>query len=93
MSKDIRRRWAHGRSRPRRAPRRGRSGALDTPGSGDTVGGTIVNFGWVLTPPPGAIAIDGSTIDVLIDGQSVAGNGTRANRSQPFDFSAGDVSG
>ena len=46
-------------------------GAIDTPGSGDTVTGTIVNFGWVLTPPPGIVPVDGSTIDVVIDGLSI----------------------
>lgn len=44
-------------------------GAIDTPGQGETVGGaSFVNFGWALTPQPKAIALDGSTIRVLIDG-------------------------
>ena len=43
-------------------------GSLDTPGSGATVSGIIVNFGWALTPKPAMIPFDGSTIDVLIDG-------------------------
>ena len=43
-------------------------GAIDTPGQGETVSGTIVNFGWALTPQPNLIPPDGSTIDVLIDG-------------------------
>ena len=43
-------------------------GAIDTPGQGETVSGTIVNFGWALTPQPNLIPLDGSTIDVLIDG-------------------------
>jgi hypothetical protein len=43
-------------------------GTIDTPGSGETVSGTILNFGWALTPQPKMIAADGSTIDVLIDG-------------------------
>ena len=46
-------------------------GSLDTPGSGETVSGTIVNFGWALTPNPKSIPIDGSTIDVVIDGVAV----------------------
>ncbi|MEO7272177.1 MAG: BACON domain-containing carbohydrate-binding protein [Vicinamibacterales bacterium] len=46
-------------------------GAIDTPGPGETVSGTVVNFGWALTPSPGAIPTDGSTIDVLVDGQSL----------------------
>ena len=29
--------------------------------------GTVVNFGWALTPSPGAIATDGSTLWVYVD--------------------------
>ena len=43
-------------------------GTLDTPGQGETVSGTIVNFGWALTPQSKVIPFDGSTIDVVIDG-------------------------
>jgi Bacterial Ig domain len=43
-------------------------GTIDTPGQGETVSGTIVNFGWALAPQPRIIPIDGSTIDVYIDG-------------------------
>jgi len=43
-------------------------GTIDTPGQGETVSGTIINFGWALAPPPRQIPIDGSTIDVYIDG-------------------------
>jgi len=46
-------------------------GSIDTPGQGDTVSGTVVNFGWALTPKPAMIPFDGSTIDVLIDGINV----------------------
>jgi hypothetical protein len=42
-------------------------GTIDTPLQGQTVSGTIVNFGWALTPNPRMIPIDGSTIDVMID--------------------------
>jgi len=42
-------------------------GAIDTPGQGEAVSGTIVNFGWALTPQRKTIPFDGSTIDVLID--------------------------
>jgi hypothetical protein len=42
-------------------------GNIDTPASGQTVSGTIVNFGWALTPQPAFIP-SGSTIDVLVDG-------------------------
>ena len=41
-------------------------GTIDTPGQGDTVSGVVVNFGWALSPA--LIPVDGSTIDVLIDG-------------------------
>jgi hypothetical protein len=43
-------------------------GTIDTPGQGDTVSGTIVNFGWALAVLGRAIPIDGSTIDVYVDG-------------------------
>jgi hypothetical protein len=46
-------------------------GAIDTPGQGQAVSGTIINFGWALTPMPAAIAFDGSTIWVYIDGAPV----------------------
>ena len=42
-------------------------GTIDTPTQGATVSGTIVNFGWALTPQPNIIPIDGSTITVFID--------------------------
>lgn len=43
-------------------------GTIDTPKQGKTVSGTIVNFGWALTPQPNAIPADGSTIGVYVDG-------------------------
>ncbi len=43
-------------------------GTIDTPMQGETVSGTIVNFGWALTPQPNIIPTDGSTIDVYVDG-------------------------
>lgn len=46
-------------------------GTIDTPSQGQTVSGTIVNFGWALTPQPYVIPFDGSTITVLIDGVAV----------------------
>ncbi len=46
-------------------------GTIDTPGQGATVSGIVVNFGWALTPPPKTIPLDGSTIDVYIDGALV----------------------
>jgi hypothetical protein len=42
-------------------------GTIDTPGQGETVSGTIVNFGWALTPQTALIPVDGSTIWVYID--------------------------
>ena len=44
-------------------------GTLDTPGQGQTVSGTIVNFGWALSSS--LIPMDGSTIFVYIDGSFV----------------------
>jgi Reeler domain len=44
-------------------------GTIDTPGQGETISGAdYVNFGWALTPQPGIIPMDGSTITVVIDG-------------------------
>jgi len=47
-------------------------GDMDTPESGGTASGTeYTNQGWVLTPPPNTIPVDGSTIEVFIDGLKV----------------------
>jgi hypothetical protein len=44
-------------------------GAIDTPTQGGTASGTaFVNFGWALTPLPSSLPVDGSTIDVWVDG-------------------------
>jgi hypothetical protein len=43
-------------------------GTIDTPMQGETVSGTIVNFGWALTPQPNTIPVNGSTIGVYVDG-------------------------
>jgi hypothetical protein len=43
-------------------------GTIDTPGQGETVSGTIVNFGWALTPGAAVVPFDGSTITVYVDG-------------------------
>jgi hypothetical protein len=44
-------------------------GAIDTPEQGGAaLGKDFVNFGWALTPRPNTIPIDGSTINVVIDG-------------------------
>jgi len=51
-------------------------GTIDTPTQGGTISGNdYVNFGWALTPQPGIIPINGSTITVVIDGVPV-GNPT-----------------
>jgi hypothetical protein len=44
-------------------------GAIDTPGQGETVSGTIMNWGWALAPTPYSINPDGSGIEVYVDGQ------------------------
>ena len=44
-------------------------GTIDTPGQGGTASGNaFLNFGWALTQNPRAIATDGSTITVFVDG-------------------------
>jgi hypothetical protein len=43
-------------------------GTIDTPDQGATVSGRLENFGWVLTPQSATIPIDGSTIQLFIDG-------------------------
>jgi hypothetical protein len=47
-------------------------GAIDTPLQGGIASGAaFINFGWALTPQPKAIATDGSTIGVFVDGASL----------------------
>jgi Tol biopolymer transport system component len=47
-------------------------GAIDTPAPGGTSSGAAyVNFGWALTPQPNMIPIDGSTINVWVDGVAI----------------------
>jgi hypothetical protein len=46
-------------------------GTIDTPGQGETVSGVITNWGRALTPPPALIPLDGSTLDVIVDGVAV----------------------
>jgi hypothetical protein len=47
-------------------------GAIDTPGQGGEATGTNSrNQGWVLTPMPNKIPVNGSTINVWIDGQNI----------------------
>jgi beta-lactamase superfamily II metal-dependent hydrolase len=54
-------------------------GAIDTPGQGATVSGTLNNFGWTVTPDSNTVAdgtdilvpVSGTTINVIVDGASV----------------------
>ena len=55
-------------------------GAIDTPGQGEVVSGTITNWGWALTPQSATIPLDGSTIDVVIDGAVVGHPTYNVNR-------------
>lgn len=51
-------------------------GAIDTPAQGGTASGSsFINWGWALTPQPNSIPVDGSTIDVFVNGVK-AGNPT-----------------
>lgn len=46
-------------------------GAIDTPTQGGTASGkNFINSGWALTPQPNSIPVDGSTINVVIDGMN-----------------------
>jgi hypothetical protein len=47
-------------------------GAIDTPIQGGTVSGSsYLNWGWVLTPQPNSIPVNGSSIDVWVDGANL----------------------
>jgi hypothetical protein len=46
-------------------------GTIDTPAQGGTSSGVFFNFGWVLTPLPATVPIDGSTITVWVDSVQV----------------------
>ena len=51
-------------------------GAIDTPTQGGSASGNaFVNFGWALTPQPNMIPVNGTTIQVWVDGMSL-GNPT-----------------
>ena len=44
-------------------------GAIDTPAQGGAASGSqFINWGWVLTPQPNRIPLDGSSIHVYVDG-------------------------
>jgi hypothetical protein len=51
-------------------------GSIDTPTPGQTISGIFTNFGWVLTPPPANIPLNGSTITVFIDNTNPVGHPT-----------------
>ena len=55
-------------------------GAIDTPGQGQAVCGTIVNFGWALTQAGKDILADSSTISVFVDDVFVGRPGARLAR-------------
>jgi len=47
-------------------------GEIDSPTRGGVASGpNFINLGWVLTPQPDSIPVDGSTIDVYVDGVDV----------------------
>jgi hypothetical protein len=55
-------------------------GTIDTPSQGgDASGAAFVNFGWALTPLPGTIPKDGSTIRVFVDSVFVGRLNTSPN--------------
>jgi hypothetical protein len=58
-------------------------GAIDTPGQGETVSGTIPNFGWVLAPGSGNYADppDGGTVTAYIDGTPIGTPGGWVSRA------------
>jgi hypothetical protein len=54
-------------------------GTIDTRTQGEFASGTIVNFGWALTPQPNQIPLDGSrrisvVVDVAVRGHPVYNN-------------------
>ena len=47
-------------------------GTIDTPAQGGVASGAaFMNWGWVLTPQPNMIPLDGSTLDVYLDGAPI----------------------
>jgi hypothetical protein len=57
-------------------------GAIDTPAQGGTASGSsYVNWGWVLTPMPNSIPIDGSNINVFVDGVNLGNPAYNVYRS------------
>jgi len=65
-------------------------GALDTPTQGgEASGNAYINWGWALTPQPNSIPIDGSTINVYIDGIKLGHPVYNRFRSDIADFFPG----
>lgn len=60
-------------------------GSIDTPGQGAVVSGNFVNFGWVLTPSPKKISVDGSTIWISMDGVYIANANYNHFRQDIYD--------
>ena len=57
-------------------------GAIDSPAPGQTVSGTVTNFGWVLSPKPAfADPPNGGHVSVLIDGVNVGSPAAWTSRS------------
>jgi len=55
-------------------------GTIDTPAQGgDASGNPFLNFGWVLTPLPKTVPVDGSTIDIYVDSVKVGNLATAPN--------------
>ncbi len=50
-------------------------GAIDTPGQGETIGGSYANFGWVLSRVRRADPPGGGTVTVWVDGVAVGSPG------------------
>ncbi|HEX4568244.1 MAG TPA: hypothetical protein VH138_16530, partial [Vicinamibacterales bacterium] len=76
-SVEIAQRHVNGQNSASRIP----FGTIDTPTQGQTVSGTIVNFGWTLTQSGKDIDADSSTISVVIDGVAVGHPGPRSARA------------
>jgi hypothetical protein len=67
-------------------------GAIDIPAQGGvTSGGDFINWGWVLTPQPNHIAINGSTIQVIVDGVNLGNPGYNVYRQDIADLFPGYV--
>ncbi len=65
-------------------------GAIDTPAQGGTAsGGDYINYGWVLTPQPNIIPMDGSTIRVYVDGVELGNPAYNLYREDIAEFFPG----